>query len=376
MPTKTNKPQPDSKLDIRFAEQFQHSMLESSVAAVGMVDLEGRLLTVSQRTVEITGYSKRELRGKLYSLLVASPDQPRINTILNGVLREGHSHTRLETTIVCKDGTFKSIRFDMKPIRLERKVVGAVTTLEDVTAAKQAEEALHQSDAELRLLSSRLMDLQDSERRRIARELHDGTAQNLFALNMALSRLLQQTTTESSRNTLEECLALCAQSREEIRTLSHVLHPPMLDEAGLVSALKWYIEGFSDRSGINVELRADPGVGRLPIDIETDLFRVFQECLANIHRHSGSRKAAVDVDRSPIGITLRIQDWGCGMPSEIASGRALSSPGIGIPGMHERLGQHRGHLEIHSSSKGTVVMATVPLNSASRPQDAVKGNRR
>lgn len=376
MPTKTKKPQPGSKLELRFAEQFQQSMLESSVTAVGLIDLEGRFVTVSQRTVEITGYSKRELRGKLYSLLVASADQPRINAILEGVLREGQGHPRLETTMVCKDGTVKSIRFDVKPIRSEGRIVGAVTTAEDVTAAMRAEEALRQSEAELRLLSSRLMDLQDSERRRIARELHDGTAQNLFALNIGLSRLLQQTATESSRNTLEECLSLCAQSREEIRTLSHVLHPPMLDEAGLVSALKWYVEGFSDRSGINVELRADPGLGRLPIDIETDLFRVFQECLANIHRHSGSRRAAVHVDRNANGISLRIQDWGCGIPAEIASGRASASPGIGIPGMHERLGQHRGHLEIQSSSKGTVVTATVPLNAVRSPHDAVKGNRK
>ena len=370
MTKKLNKPRADSKLELKIAEQFQQRVLESAVTAVSVMDLEGRFLTVSQRGVEVTGYSRRELRGKPCTSLVTPNDQSRIQAVVDEVLREGRGFAKLETTIVCKDGTLKSISFDIKPIQLEGKIVGAVATGEDVTAARRAEEALRQSEAELRLLSSRLLDLQDSERRRIARELHDGTAQNLFALNITLSRLLQQAPTETSRNALEECLALCAQTREEIRTLSHVLHPPMLDEAGLMSALKWYVQGFSERSGIKVDLTAKPGLGRLPIDIETDLFRVAQECLANIHRHSGSRVAAVHIERSLDGVTLLIQDWGCGMPPEVASGRALSSPGIGIPGMRERLGQHRGHLNISSNSEGTTITAAIPLRAMRRQQEA------
>jgi len=370
MPKKPLKPQSDQRRVLKMAEQFQRRVLESAVAAVSIMDSAGRVLTLSQRGTEITGYSNRELKGKDYKFLVVPDDQARIKKIIDAVLNKGRSFSKMETTIVCKDSTSRIIRFDLAPLKINHEVVGAIAAWDDVTATKVAEEALKQSEVELRLLSSRLLDLQDSERRRIARELHDGTAQNLFALNIALSRMLQQASTEESRNALQECLSLCEQSREEIRTLSYVLHPPMLDEAGLVSALKWYVDGFSARSGIKVDLNADPSVGRLPIDIETDLFRVVQECLANIHRHSGSASATVQLDRNTERILLQIRDWGRGMPAEIASGRALASPGVGIPGMHERLGQHRGNLEIRSSNKGTIVTATVPLSTIHRPHDA------
>jgi PAS domain S-box-containing protein len=369
MPKKPAKPQSDQRRVLKMAEEFQRGVLESAVAAICILDSEGQFLTVSQRGVEIMGYSNRELKRKDCTFLVVPADQDRIKGMIDVVLNKGQSFSKRETTIICKDGTPKIISFDLSPLKLDHEVVGAIAAWEDVTAVKRAEEALKESEAELRLLSARLLDLQNSERRRIARELHDGTAQNLFALNIALSRMLQQASTEESRNALQECLSLCEQSREEIRTLSYVLHPPMLDEAGLVSALKWYVEGFSARSGISVDLQADPAVGRLPIDIETDLFRVVQECLANIHRHSGSAVAKVQLDRNTDRILLQIRDWGRGMPAEIASGRALASPGVGIPGMHERLGQHRGNLEIKSSNKGTIVTATVPLSARHRPHD-------
>jgi PAS domain S-box-containing protein len=335
------------------------------------MDSDGRFLTVSRRTVDVTGYSNHELRGKHFTFLIVPEDQARIKGVVDTVLSKGRSFSKLETTIICKDGTSKVIQFDLAPVKSDNKTVGAVATAEDVTTTRRAEEALLRSEAELRLLSSRLLDLQDSERRRIARELHDGTAQNLFALNIALSRMLQQESTRESRDALQECLGLCEQSREEIRTLSYVLHPPMLDEAGLVSALKWYVEGFSARSGIKVDLTAEAAVGRLPIDIETDLFRVVQECLSNIHRHSGSTTAAVQIDRNAERVLLQIRDWGHGMPAEVASGPALASPGVGIPGMHERLEQHQGKLEIKSNNKGTTVTATVPLSALHRPQDLV-----
>jgi signal transduction histidine kinase len=211
--------------------------------------------------------------------------------------------------------------------------------------------------------------MQDAERRRIARELHDVTAQNLFAINISLSALLQQETTQAFRTTLEECLSLCEQSREEIRTLSYLLHPPMLDEAGLIAALKWYVDGFSTRTGIKVDLAADRPIGRLPIDIETDLFRVVQECLANIHRHSGSSTAKVQLQRDSEHVVLKIRDWGHGLPPELSRSRKLTSTGVGIPGMRERLGQHSGDLEIRSSRKGTFVTATVPLSARHWPYD-------
>jgi PAS domain S-box-containing protein len=373
MAKKSPRREPDKKRISKLAGQFQRRVLESAVTAVSIMDSDGRFLTVSRRAVGVMGYSNRELRGKHFTFLIVPEDQARIKGVVDAVLSKGRSFSKIETNIICKDGSSRVIMFDLAPVRLDNKTVGAVATGEDVTTTKLAEEALRRSEAELRLLSSRLLDLQDSERRRIARELHDGTAQNLFALNIALSRMLQQASTGESRDALQECLELCEQSREEIRTLSYVLHPPMLDEAGLVSALKWYVEGFSARSGIKVDLTADPAVGRLPIDIETDLFRVVQECLANIHRHSGSATAAVQLDRTTERVLLQIRDWGHGMPAEIASGPALASPGVGIPGMHERLDQHQGKLEIKSNNKGTIVTAIVPLSSMHWPQDLVVG---
>ena len=369
MSKKPPKPQPDRSHLLELADQFQRKVMESKVAAVAVVDSEGRFLAVSRRAVEITGYSSRELKGKHFTFLVVPEHRDCIKELIDAVLGKGPSFSKVETVVLCKDGTSKIITFDMAPVQVEGKIVGAVAACEDVTAARRTEEALKQSELELRLLSSRLLDLQDSERRRIARELHDGTAQNLFALNIALSRMLQQASTEESRNSLQECLSLCELSREEIRTLSYVLHPPMLDEAGLVSALKWYVDGFSARSGIRVDLTADPALGRLPIDIETDLFRVVQECLANIHRHSGSVAAAVKLDRNTERVLLQIRDWGRGMPAEITSGQTMASPGVGIPGMHERLAQHQGNLEIRSNNKGTIVTATVPLVPMHRPHD-------
>ena len=227
-------------------------------------------------------------------------------------------------------------------------VVSVMCIDQDITEQRRIE-------VELRTLSTRLLDMQDRERRRIARELHDGTAQNLFAMTIGLSRLLQQTIPPDLKGTLEECLALCEQSRQEIRTLSYVLHPPMLDEAGLVSALKWYTGGFSERSGIRVDLALEPDPGRLPLEIETVLFRVVQECLANVHRHSGSALASVRLQRKTDSVILQVQDWGHGIPPEV--GRA----GVGIPGMRERLSQLLGHLEIESGGQGTTITVTVPL---------------
>jgi signal transduction histidine kinase len=163
-------------------------------------------------------------------------------------------------------------------------------------------------------------------------------------------------------------VTLCEQSREEIRTLSYVLHPPMLDEAGLVSALRWYTDGFSARSGIRIELEAAHNIRRLPPDLEMDLFRVVQECLTNIHRHSGSSRARVRLDTDAEWVRLEVRDWGRGIPAEIASGRALASRGVGIPGMRERVGHHNGRLDIQSSD-GTIITATLPLATLKQPED-------
>jgi signal transduction histidine kinase len=225
--------------------------------------------------------------------------------------------------------------------------------LHEIHGHEQAEQAVH-------ALSGRLLQLQDEERRRIARELHDITAQNVSAITLNLVRLgqLLPNGDERPRKILAESLALGEESLREIRTLSYLLHPPMLDELGLTKALEWYLDGFAKRSGIQVNLTAAPGLGRLPAEVETTLFRVMQESLTNIHRHSGSSTAAVALRRDTSTVTLEIRDEGHGMAPPSSAGRDL---GVGIRGMHERLRQFGGRLEIDTGAQGTTVRAVLPL---------------
>ena len=181
----------------------------------------------------------------------------------------------------------------------------------------------------LRELSGKLLQTQDEERRRIARELHDGVGQSLAALNINLSRLTKEKPDLRSggRQTLAESLALAEQASREIRTLSYLLHPPLLDEVGLESALRWYVDGFSERSKIAVRLQVNPGFSEgLPPDLALSLFRIVQECLTNVHRHSGSVTALVGVKRSPEAIILEVKDEGKGVDAELKARISPSEP--------------------------------------------------
>jgi signal transduction histidine kinase len=215
----------------------------------------------------------------------------------------------------------------------------------------------------LRELTARLMQLQDDERRRIARELHDSVGQTLAALSMNLTAIegdikrLNQTA-----KTLADSSALVQEMNKEVRTISHLLHPPLLDEAGLVSALRWYTDGFTQRSQIAVELEIAEDFGRLSRELETGLFRTVQECLTNIHRHSGSPTARICLTRFDHEVRLQIKDQGVGISGEKLEQMASSAtPGVGIRGMRERLRQLGGSLEIDCDRGGTVVEARLPL---------------
>ncbi len=266
---------------------------------------------------------------------------------------------------------------------------------QDITARKQAEEALRASETRykelaenldrevqartrelesrneemaratqgLRELSSRLLLIQDEERRRIARELHDSAGQILTALGLELAAIherAKQSSAELARQ-VEGADGLVRQLHSDIRTTSYLLHPPLLDEAGLSSALSWYVRGMSERSGINVELDMEPNFGRLPRDMELIVFRLVQESLTNIHRHSGSKTAKIRMRRDDQAVAVEIQDRGRGMaPGRLAAIRSGGS-GVGIRGMRERLHQLRGELKIESTEEGTSVFATIPI---------------
>lgn len=243
----------------------------------------------------------------------------------------------------------------------------------DITARKEIEEALSQSHAELeslidlrtaalRRLSARLLQLQDEERRKIARELHDGLGQYLAALGINIERLIEQPTDGSE--ILLESREILRTTIAEIRTLSHLLHPPLLDEVGFSSAARWYVEGFAKRSGVEVNLDLPADLQRLPETIEITLFRALQETLINIHRHSGSKRAEIRLRIEGAEVTLQIRDFGHGIPPELLNSLQSSgtaSGGVGITGLRERTAELRGRMEIQSDGGGTLVSVTLPL---------------
>jgi PAS domain S-box-containing protein len=224
----------------------------------------------------------------------------------------------------------------------------------DVTTQKQA-------SLDLEKLPARLLHAQDQERRRIARELHDTTAQNISAISMNLARLELEGLPPAATRFLADCQALCDASLREIRTLSYLLHPPMLDEVGLESAVRWFVGGLEARSSLRIALEVPPAMERLPIALERDLFLVVQEALLNVVRHSGSDTAEIRLDRQPTQVTLQIRDQGRGISGmRPEHGPDWAFAGVGIPSMRERLRQNGGRLEIFSNHQGTRLIATVP----------------
>lgn len=235
-----------------------------------------------------------------------------------------------------------------------------INTFTNITERKQAEEALHQ-------LSTRLLQLQDEERRRLGRELHDSLAQSVLAVNLNLAQAAQSSDSlgERAKHALAEARRLLQGMSREIRTLSYLLHPPLLDELGLVSAIREYAEGFSERSGVQMELHLQTGFGRLPQEAETALFRIVQESLTNIQRHSGSQTATIRLRGDSTCVNLEVSDRGRGMAKNaMERGNGSSSRlGVGILGMRERMTQLGGKLEIESSLSGTTVRASIPLGA-------------
>jgi PAS domain S-box-containing protein len=253
------------------------------------------------------------------------------------------------------------LRWILSHGRLVRDANGVVVrmlgTHTDVTDRKQAEEAQW-----ARELTGKLLHAQDEERRRIARELHDSAGQIIAAIQMNLIPMeseAEKLSAEFSKG-IRESLSFLQQLSAELRTVSYLLHPPLLDEAGLPSALRWFVEGFAQRSKIDVQLDLASDLGRLSPDLEMTLFRVVQECLTNIHRHSGSTRAIIRVVGCPNEIKLEVRDYGKGMPPA-KNGSQHFRYGVGIQGMRERVRQLNGHFEIQSHGEGTLVTARLPL---------------
>lgn len=341
-----------SERNLRLSEREFSTLVENSPDVICRLDRDLQYIYVSPALEALTGVPKENF--------------------LKSTAREsalpGFDWEGFETACLCAIESRKLVQHSFKfnerdysmrvipELSADGAVESVMTITEDVTDRIRSEQ-------ELVALTVRLFDIQDQERRRIARELHDGTAQNLFAISMNLQRMSQfNEANDELEELVSECQSLGEQSLKEIRTLSYLLHPPLLDQTGLVPALQWYVEGFTKRSGIYVDLFAEP-IGRLQSDVEMALFRVVQEALANVHRHSTSETASIRLEHRNGDIVLQIKDRGKGLA--IADYNhdtdGVVSLGVGIPGMKQRLRQLGGTLDISSSQTGTTVSAVVPV---------------
>ena len=223
---------------------------------------------------------------------------------------------------------------------------------------------LHRKSQQLEMLNARMTVLQDEERRRIARELHDSVGQLLAAISM--NSVVVQAESHKLGPKAAKCVAenaaMVEEINQQIRTISYLLHPPLLDETGLPSALRWYAEGFSERSKVEVKLNIPPDLQRLPQEMELSIFRMVQECLTNIHRHAASATAAIRITQNDSHLTLEIEDAGKGIPLEKQLAlQSSAQTGVGFRGMRERLRRLGGTLEIQSNGRGTRVTAILPV---------------
>jgi len=345
--------------ELRASEQRFRNSFAHSATGLLLVDLKGRFVEANRAYCEITGYPQEELESLTFLDITHPEDVDRCAQPFRQMLNGEIASYVIEKRYVRKDGGLVWARISSTLLRDSgNNPYHAVVVVEDITERKRAEEQLD-------TLSCRLLHVQDEERRRLARELHDSTAQSIAAMCMNLGVLSESANLldQPARKALTECLEIGEQCIRELRTFSYLLHPPVLDDMGLSSALKWYVEGFVHRSRIEVGLDIAPDLGRLSRELELTLFRVVQESLTNIHRHSGSRSAMIRIVRHPNEVLLRVRDYGCGIPGASGNGNGTTpNAGVGIAGMRERARQVGGRLQIHSGPGGTDVEVRAPIS--------------
>src|SRR5882672_6930964 len=343
--------------DRKQTEKQSRALIDAIPQQIWSGPPDGTLDYCNHRWRSYMGLGLEELQGEGWQSMLHPGDRNRVlkawhESVANGTPCEQEERHR------GADGRYRWFLCRGVPLRDDDGRIlrwyGANTDIED----------RKQTEGELRRLSGLLLRSQDEERRRIARDLHDSTGQDLVALATMLGQLRSSipSVDRKSARLLSECKTLADKCIRDVRTLSYVLHPPLLDEAGLVEALRDYAGGFTKRSGIQVELEVSPRVGRMERDVEMALFRVVQESLTNIQRHSGSQLAKIRIHRNS-NLTLEISDLGRGLSAGVRRGKEglRFEVGVGIPSMHERVKLIGGRLEIDSSSHGTTVRVTIPL---------------
>jgi len=353
---------------LRESERRLRFALEGANEGIWEVHLPTGIFYLSPRGCQLLGYEPEEINGKIRSWheLVHPEDVPAALAALETHLREHTPSFAFEQRLRTKSGEWKWMMCRGRAIEVDAagQPVRVTGTHADIGERRQMEEALHD-------LSMRLLQAQDEERRRIARELHDSTAQHLAALTLNLGNLrrLVRGASERAESLCSDNIRLASQAADEVRTLSYLLHPPMLEATGLVGAVEDYAEGFSARTGIAVNVQAPPDFGRLPPETELTLFRIVQESLTNVMRHSGSATARIRFTRLPQQVTLEVQDMGKGIaPDRLARIQAAKGgAGVGLAGMRERLRLVGGHFHVESGPGGTLLRAVAPIKAPDAP---------
>jgi PAS domain S-box-containing protein len=352
---------------------IQTQLLGAVQEAIIATDLDGTIVYWNPFATQLYGWSAEEVLGRnIMEIVVSNATRTHASQIMESV-KKGRNWTG-DFEVRRKDGTTFPAQITDAPIFDEHgAVVGVVGISRDLSEQKEAEKALKQSQMQLesmvqertkalRLLSARLLHMQDNERRRIARELHDSLGQYLAVLAMNLAQLSDA---DQKRRThlISECNTIVTNCLSETRTLSHLLHPPLLDESGLLTVIPWYVEGFAQRSGIAVKLNLPKEEFRLPGDIEIVLFRILQESLTNVHRHAKSSVVEIELICGEKQVTLQIKDNGNGIPEDRLQRftKNIGGLGVGLAGMRERVLDLKGHLDIISGTTGTTVSITIPL---------------
>jgi PAS domain S-box-containing protein len=351
------------------------AIVESSDDAIISKDFNGVIQSWNLGAERLFGYTAQEAIGQPVTILFPPDRLDEEPGILERV-RHGEQIDHFETVRRRKDGTLVDISLSISPIiDAHGKIVGASKIARDITDRKCAEQALRLSHASLenmveqrtvalRKLSTSLLRSQDEERRKISRELHDSIGQYLAAAKMSLAALERPDATEkesrsflNAMDTLDTCVA-------ETRTISSLLHPPLLDELGLGTAVTWYLEGYSERSGIQVNFKS-PELNRLPAALELALFRVLQESLTNIHRHARSGSVDVQLELVPDAVRLQVRDHGQGIPPELLEKFRFDGTGVGVGlrSIRERISELGGRFEIESDKNGTLIRVTAPLSA-------------
>ncbi|MBV8053559.1 MAG: response regulator [Acidobacteriaceae bacterium] len=385
---------------LRLDSELLAAIVTSSDDAIVSKNLDGYITSWNKAAERIFGYTAEEAVGQHIMLLIPENRRDEEVDILSR-LRRGERIEHFDTIRRRKDGTLLNISLTISPVRdSSGKIVGASKVARDITLQKRVEQALRQSEEnyrnlaeeldiqvrartkeleqrtnevlmqseQLRQLSWQLLQIQDQERRHIARELHDSAGQTLTVLGMNLSLLVQNAARQAPElaNEAGKIQDLVQQLHREIRTASYLLHPPLLDESGLSSALRWYIDGLVERSRLAITLDISQDFGRIPNEMELMIFRLVQECLTNIHRHSGSKTACIRISRDAEEIRVEIEDEGKGFSSEKLRAIQSGGSGVGIRGMRERLRQFHGQLNIESGRSGTRITVTMPVPRAAQ----------